>query len=38
MRVLFDTNVLGEIENYSTTITQASNNEKFATITPFEIL
>jgi len=34
---IFDTNVLGEIENYSTTITQASNNEKFATITPFEI-
>ena len=36
-RKIFDTNVLGEIENYSTTITQASNNEKFATITPFEI-
>ena len=34
---IFDTNVLEEIENYSTTITQASNNEKFATITPFEI-
>ena len=34
---IFDSNVLGEIENYSTTITQASNNEKFATITPFEI-
>ena len=34
---IFDTNVLEEIENYSTTITQASNNEKFATITPSEI-
>ena len=34
---IFDTNVLGEIENYSTTITQTSNNEKFATITPFQI-
>ena len=34
---IFDTNVLEEIENYSTTITQASNNEKFTTITPFEI-
>ena len=32
---IFDTNVLGEIENYSTTITQASNNEKFATIKIF---
>lgn len=34
---IFDTNVLEELENYSTTITQASNNEKIATITPFEI-
>ena len=34
---IFDINVLEEIENYSTTITQASNNEKFVTITPFEI-
>lgn len=34
---IFDINVLEEIENYSTTITQASNNEKLATITPFEI-
>ena len=35
---IFDTNVLDEIENYSTSITQASNNEKMAIITPFEIL
>ena len=34
---IFNTNVLEELENYSTTITQASNNEKIATITPFEI-
>jgi len=34
---IFDTNILEEIENYSTTITQASNNEKIAAITPFEI-
>ena len=34
---IFDTNVLEQIENYSTTITQASNNEKLYTITPFEI-
>ena len=34
---IFDTNVLEQIENYSTTITQASNNEKLNTITPFEI-
>ena len=34
---IFDINVLEKIENYSTTITQASNNEKFVTITPFEI-
>ena len=34
---IFDINVLEEIENYSTTITQASNNEKFTAITPFEI-
>lgn len=34
---IFDTNVLEQIENYSTSITQASNNEKMNTITPFEI-
>ena len=35
---IFDTNVLETIENYSTTITQSSNNEKHQTLTPFEIL
>lgn len=34
---IFDTNVLETIENYSTTITQEPNNEKPATLTPFEI-
>lgn len=34
---IFNTNILEELENYSTTITQASNNEKMVTITPFEI-
>ena len=34
---IFDKNVLEEIENYSTTITQGSNNEKYMALTPFEI-
>ena len=34
---IFDTNILEEIENYSTTITQSSNNEKCG-LTPLEIL
>ena len=34
---IFDTNVLETIENYSTTMTQEPNNEKQATLTPFEI-
>ena len=32
---IFDTNVLETIENYSTTITQETINEKPATLTPF---
>ena len=34
---IFDTNVLETIENYSTTITQEPNNEKYAALTPLEI-
>ena len=35
---IFDTGVLEELGNCSTTVTQASNNEKCAMVTPFEIL
>ena len=34
---IFDTNVLETIENYSTTMTQEPNNEKYAALTPLEI-
>ena len=34
---IFDTNILETIENYSTTITQEPNNEKYTTLTPLEI-
>ena len=34
---IFDKNVLDTIENYSTTITQSSNNEKHVALTPYEI-
>ena len=34
---IFNTSILETIENYSTTITQGSNNEKYPPLTPFEI-
>ena len=34
---IFNTSILETIENYSTTITQGSNNEKYPLLTPFEI-